>query len=236
MNGAIMKIKILNFTLPAMFVAIAGLAGCQEPIRGVYLASPDAMAKVCRVAFIQLAQEPHDPPVSRSMTWALFREVQKRKIFHLDVVMQSDPMLRELPLDRTQQFTTEELAEFQKALGCDAVLVGKVTKFQTYPAMQVGLYLRMIDLRSGVLLWAVEQVWDARDKDVEDRVKGFYDRRLRDEYGDPIYWELALRSQQAFEKFVSCEVAESLPMAGESPSTFANIRNGLNYLYRKTLK
>jgi hypothetical protein len=49
----------------------------------------------------------------------------------------------------------------QEKLGCDGVLFSELTRFAAYPPLVVGWNLRLVDLRSGEILWAADEVFDA---------------------------------------------------------------------------
>jgi hypothetical protein len=47
-------------------------------------------------------------------------------------------------------------------LGCDAVLFPELTQFRAYPPVVVGWNLKLVETRSGQVLWAADEVFDAR--------------------------------------------------------------------------
>ena len=53
------------------------------------------------------------------------------------------------------------LVILQEKLGCDAVLFAELTHFQAYPPLAVGWNLKLVEVRSGQLLWAADEVFDA---------------------------------------------------------------------------
>jgi hypothetical protein len=202
----------------AVVVLAAGmLAGCyrpvEEPVESVnfFLRSPRDVRRVGRVVFVELAPEPTCPPeVAAEMTLAVYKAIQRKSLFHVDLVRRSDPVCQELPIDRVEAFTVDELAKIREKLQCGAVLFGRVSHFKPFPAMQVGLYLKLMDLRGARALWAVDHVWDTTGEGAERRIRRYFDREIRSGY-EPLGWELVLKSPRAFERFVAYEVAETLP-------------------------
>ena len=83
------------------------------------------------------------------------------------------------------------------------------TEFGPYPHMTIGLRLKLLDLRDGQLLWALEQVWDSADKTTESHIKDYFLSQKRTGYA-PLHEQLATVSSLEFIKFVSYEVAETL--------------------------
>ena len=97
----------------------------------------------------------------------------------------------------------------RKNLKADAVLVGEVTQYYPYPRLAIGLRLKLIDLRDGTLIWAIEQFWDSTDKQVENRAEDFFKTQIRSGF-DPIEYRMALVSPHMFLKFVAWEVGQTL--------------------------
>ena len=196
--------------------AAACLTGCWVPPPpdekiGFFLGSRQDLRRTKRVVFVELTPFGTCPPqIAWDMTETLGHALQRRGLFRVDVVRRTDPMCRDLPLDRVEAFSIEDLAQIRKALGCDAVLLGNVSRFQPYPRMQLALYLRMIDLRHGKLLWGVDHTWDSTAVGTERRIRRYFHDEVREGY-DPLGWELILKSPRAFEKFVAHEAAGTLP-------------------------
>jgi len=187
------------------------LAGCAKPPRiGHYLDSPQSLWRIRRVVFVELSAPDGYPRVAEETTDALFRALQEKQLFHLDVIDRTDPACQDLPLESRQAFTLAQLSAMRKSLGCDAILFGSVTGFQAYPRMRLGLYVRLLDLKDGKLVWAVDHHWDTTDKATERRIRRHFTSEMRSGY-NPVRWRLGLLSPKLFQNFVADEVADTLP-------------------------
>ncbi len=200
-----------------ILIAVAILAplltGCSQPPPTTQIncfVRPAELAKVQRVVFIELFDEAQSPEIARDTSESLFRAINGRNLCHVELVKGMDPRCAVLPANRFGPYTLPEIAEMHKALGVDALLIGKVNTFQPYPRMQIGLYLRMVDLKDGQTIWGVDHVWDAREKKTEHRIKEFFEHHLSDGY-EPVDWGVGTISPSLFEKFVAHEVAQTLP-------------------------
>jgi len=220
------------------------LSGCRlfyrtaVPSADYYYLNPDkGLCTVGRVAIVELENGSSFPQISTDVTEALFHALQKKQLFGLTVVRQSDPVWRSLQLDLSSgltpilqrdakwqplqtrnrasaclagsTFTLEQLLAIREALKCNAVLIGTITDFKPYPHMVIGLRLRLIDLRDGQLLWALEQIWDSADKTTEYRIKSYFQSQMRSGFA-PLREQLVAISSLKFIKFVTYEVAETL--------------------------
>jgi TolB-like protein len=161
---------------------------------------------------LPLANESDHPGTETGLSEELFRAVQRCRLFHVRPVDPESPAAAALPPVGSAPLTLGDLLRLRQALGTDAVLAGTVTRWQPYPRMQTGLYLRLVDLRSGQVLWAVDHVWDATDEHTQRRLQRFFACRMGDG-NDPFGWELGTVSPRTFQKFVAHEVAETLPPA-----------------------
>lgn len=178
-----------------------------------YLNAEKDLSTIGRVSLIELNNDnPAFPQISGDATDALSLAFQKKQLFGLTVIRQDDPIWRSLQLDVNENYTLEQLSAIRKSLKSDAVIIGKVITFNPYPQMTIGLRLKLIDLNSGQMLWAIEQVWDTTDKNVEERIKGYYE----DKGITSIFTEGALQekigtiSSLKFIKFVADETAGTL--------------------------
>ncbi len=202
-----------RWRVSAIALAAGLLAGCgPEPASrlGYYVAPRRDLVALRRVVLLPLANETDEPGAELGLSEELFRAVQGSRLFHVRAAPADGPVAAALPAAGSGPFTLQDLARFRRALGADAVLAGALTRWQPYPRMQTGLTLRLVDLRDGRVLWAVDHVWDATDEGTQRRIRRFFER-IMGTGTDPFGWELGTVSPRAFQKFVAHEVIETLP-------------------------
>ena len=204
------------------------LSACQfqrvsEPLPEYYYLNQDKdLSTVGRTALVELDNKSSYPQISTDVTETLFQALQKKQPFGLAVVHRNNPAWRSLQLDlnspyQTQNsalavpptYTLEQLTAIRKTLKCDAVLIGTISQFKPYPHMAIGLRLKLVDLRDGQLLWALEQIWDNSDKTTEYRIKNYFQYQKRSGFA-PLREQLVTVSPLEFIKFVAYEVAETI--------------------------
>lgn len=147
--------------------------------------------------------------MSADVTGSLFRALQKRQVFGLTVVGRDDPSWRSLQLEVDTAYGLDQILAIHETIKCDAILLGTITEFRPYPHMTVGLRLKLLDVRDGQLLWALEQVWDGADKATEQRAKSHF-MAPKGSGVAPLQEQLATVSPLEFIRFVSYEVAATL--------------------------
>jgi len=209
------KVRSLFSVFCSLFSVCGLLCGCQREnacIRkadGFYLNPARNLCTVGRVAIVQLGNDSSYPEISADLTEALFVALQNKQVFGLTVVSQQDPAWRGLQLDLDSAYSLEQLSAIHRTLKCDAILVGAVTEYRPYPHLTVGLRMKLIDVKTGDLLWALEQVWDASGKATECRIKEYFQRHLRSGSAS-LREQLVTISSLEFVRFVAYEVAETL--------------------------
>lgn len=67
----------------------------------------------------------------------------------------------------------ELLRAARDTLGCDALLFAELTQFHAYPPLTVGWKFKLADTRSGQILWAADEVFDARQPSVETGARSY---------------------------------------------------------------
>jgi hypothetical protein len=191
------------------------LFGCQfyrapMPVAGYYYLNPDkSLSDIGRVALVELNNKSSYPEVGSDVTRAIFEAVQKKQVFGLTVVRQNDQAWRNLQVDLDSTYNLEQLSEAYKTLKCSAVLTGTITEYQPYPHLILGLRLKLVDLKDGQLIWALEQVWDSTDKTTGYRISNYVNGQIRSG-SMPLREQLVGVSPLRFISFVAYEVAQTL--------------------------
>jgi hypothetical protein len=192
-------------------------AGCSLPTSVVhpsgyfYLDKTADFSSVGKIAVLELGNDNvSGPELGKILTQTLADNLGKKHLFSIRTIYQTDVEWKGLNLDKAQTFSTRDMVEIRKQLNVDAILVGTVTRYHSYPQLLTALRLKLLDLRDGRLLWAIEDVWDSTDKNIEIRVKRFFDSQMRTGY-QPMNWQFVINSPMAFHKFVMYEVVSTLP-------------------------
>ena len=174
-----------------------------------YLNPHKKLTTIGRVAIVELENDSSYPQISADITGSLFRALQKRQVFGLTIIRRDDPSWRSLQLDGDSTYSLEQILAIREALKCDGVLLGTVTEFRPHPHMAVGLRLKLLDMRDGQLLWALEQVWDSADRTTKQQTRDYFKAEKGSGF-EPLNEQLVSVSPIEFLKFVSYEVGSTL--------------------------
>jgi hypothetical protein len=181
----------------------------------VFQAAPNLPAGLRRVAVLPIAWEGAQSDLSEGcemFTPILSAELVNSRKFEVISVMPEDLRRRTGRLSWTgaEILPADFLDSMQRVYGCDAVLFCQLSTFRAYAPLAVGWRMKLVDVRTGQILWAVDNVFDA-----EDGVTLNEARRensggpwfLRDQSGD---WKLA-NSPRQFGRFALCQTLSTLP-------------------------
>ena len=167
------------------------------------------LSTIRTVCLVELHNNATYPQISGDVTDSLYQTLQKKQLFSLSLLRQTDTAWKTLEIQPGSPYTLEQLLAARKMLGVDAALVGTVTSYTPYPHMAMGLQLKLIDLRDGQVVWAVEQIWDTADKATEERIKKYFEKQLRSGFS-PLGEQLAAISSINFIRFVTYDATETL--------------------------
>ena len=200
------------FILVLLSISLSGcnFGGAPVPKGDYYYSNPDkSLSTVGRVTIIELENDSSYPQISGDITESLYQALQKKQIFGLTVIHRNDPSWRSLQLNGNSTYSLDQISAMYNTLKCDGVLTGTITEFRPYPHMAIGLRLKLLDLRDGELIWALEQIWDIADKKTESRIQRYFKAQKSSGFTS-LYQQLLDVSPLEFIKFVSYEVAETL--------------------------
>jgi hypothetical protein len=209
-------VKNFNKTITATMLCLGLVVPCgcvlkpSPPSKPAVEALTRPLAGINRVVFVGLAERNSYPGIAKDMTTALSHAVQARGLFGLDVIHRQDPICEDVSMLDRNGFTIQQITEMRQTFKCDGILLGSINDFVPHPQMKLGVRLRMVDLKRGRILWAVDHVWDTTDKAVENRIQRFFSEQMRSGY-EPMDWQIAMISPRVFEKFIAYELAETLP-------------------------
>jgi len=192
-------------------------AGCnvvqpkaQTPYGHYYLDGHGNFSSVDRVVLLELENQSTRLELAGQLTQAMADGLGKKHIFSIRTISHTDPLWSRLNLDELAACSDEKLELIGQELNVDAVVFGTIKRYRSYPHLLMALHLKMMDVRQGRLLWAMEQVWDSTDKQVELRMKEYFNKEIRTGY-QPLDWKIMVTSPRAFNKFVVYEIGQTLP-------------------------
>lgn len=142
-----------------------------DPSDNVFSLSPHLAADVRRVAVLPLVSEGSSSERVQgceTLGPILLAELVKTGRFEVVAVT---PKHLQFQTGRSGWTGAEKLPvdffdSLQRGSGCDAVLFCELTDYHAYPPLAVGWRLKLVDVRTHQILWAVDKLFDADLPDV----------------------------------------------------------------------
>lgn len=168
-----------------------------------------------RVAVLPIAAETADndlPEGCAALTPILWDQLVKAKKF--EVVAVDANRLRFGTGARgwtgTETLPPELLGFLRREYGCDGILFTELTAYRAYAPMAVGWRLKLVDARSGQVIWAADELFDARRSNVAYGAQRFADPGMIWPFVQGENW-LAVNSPAQFGRYSAAALLNTLP-------------------------
>ena len=181
----------------------------------IFAAPGKLSAKIMRVAVLPLAPANAAgdlPEGCTALTPVVWDQVVKSKRFEAVTV---NPDRLRAATGRTAWTGGEVLpADFYEFLrreyGCDAVLFGEITAYRAYAPLAVGWRFKLVDVHTGAILWAADEMFDAADKNVAKAAQRFEHPKPRFTLVESGDWAV-LNSPRRFGSYSAAALLKTLP-------------------------
>jgi hypothetical protein len=110
----------------------------------------------------------------------------------------------------TETLPADFLAYLRREYGCDGVLFAEVTAYRAYAPLAVGWRLKLVDVHSGQIIWAAEDLFDAAQPAVYRAAQRFAGSRSFWPFGREENW-LAANSPRQFGRYAAAALLDTLP-------------------------
>jgi len=211
------------------FFAISGsFVGCQfSPLQtslfqrdfrpdNVYAYPPKLSLELQRVAVLPLAAEITSsdlPEGCEALSPILLEQLMKTKKFEAVAVAADQLRSRtgRAAWTGTENLPANFFAFLRREYGCDAVLFAELTTYHAYAPLAVGWRLKLVDTRTGQIIWAAEEQFDAARPAVAQAARQFAQHQpFFQMAGDEKNW-VALNSPRQFGRYSAAALLETLP-------------------------
>ena len=161
-----------------LFAMYAAVSGCQSaPPQtswlqrsyrpdNVFVYPPKLSLNLQRVAVLPIATETTGsdlPEGCAVLTPVLWEQLVKTKKFEVVAVDAAKLRSRtgQANWTGTETLPADFLAFLRREYGCDGVLFIELTAYRAYAPLAVGWRLKLVDVRSGQIVWATDELFDA---------------------------------------------------------------------------
>lgn len=113
-------------------------------------------------------------------------------------------------LGSTEALPADLLEKVKKTSGSDAVLFTDVTSYSPYPPLSIGLRMKLVDLATGSIVWAADNIFSASDPIVANSARHFA-LKLGSDRGPADMSHTILQNPSRFSAYAASATFESLP-------------------------
>jgi hypothetical protein len=152
-----------------------------SPAQNTFVSSSELPVDLRRVVILPLASDTFNSPLSdgcQMLGPVLQAELIKTGKFE---VVSADPETLRNCTGRLSWTGEEALPpnffdSLKQFYGCDAVLFCELTTFRASPPLAIGWRLKLADVKSGKIIWAADEIYDANDSNVRKAAQ-LYEKR-----------------------------------------------------------
>ncbi len=165
-----------------------------------------------RTAMLPLYYEPYEGEFLHNMDKIFTSELSKTGRFEVVSVNreQLDTQFTERQLSSVGELPADFLDSIRLQYGANAVLLTDLTHYNPYKPISIGVRCKLVELKSGRILWAFDHVFDAGNRSVSVAARRYNLANNRNTYPLDNAGSV-LQSPNRFSKFVAYEVFRSLP-------------------------
>jgi len=202
------------------------IAGCQsapphagllhsDRAENVFAYPPKLSLDLRRVALLPLAAEAAGgdlPDGCAALAPVLQEQLIKTQKF--EVVAVDPAILRrgsgQVNWTGTEVLPPDLLAFLKREYGCDGVLFAELTAYRAYAPLAVGWRLKLVDVRSGQIVWAADEVFDAKRPAVSLAAQRFASPGFNLPFLRQENW-VAVNSPRQFGGYTAATLLDTLP-------------------------
>ena len=213
---------------PAGLLALgAAIAGCQSAPPhasllqrvyrpdNVFVYPPKLSLNLQRVAVLPITAETTGsdlPEGCETLTPVLWEQLVKTKKFEV-VAVDAATLRRRTGLVNwtgAENLPPDFFAFLRREYGCDGVLFAELTTYHAYAPLAVGWRLKLVDARTGQIVWSADELFDATRREVSRAAQQFERPRSRLPFPREENW-VAINSPRQFGRYSAAALLETLP-------------------------
>jgi len=193
----------------------AGLSRREHRPENVFAYPAKLSLDLRRVAVLPLAAETANrdlPSGCAALAPVLWEELVKTRKF--EVVTVDAATLRrgtgQTAWTGTETLPADFLTYLRREYGCDGVLFAELTAYRAYAPLAVGWRLKLVDVRSGQIIWAADELFDAAQPAVYRAAQRFAGPQSLWPFGREENWAAA-NSPRQFGRYATAALLDTLP-------------------------
>ncbi|MCH6255873.1 hypothetical protein MLD52_04895 [Puniceicoccaceae bacterium K14] len=191
-----------------------GLLGRKTPMREVTNVHVTQLPKhLRRVAILPFHPGNYEHIDFSVMERNFMMELGKRNLFEI-VEVEADEMMAEFEeesFSSIESLPAELLSKLHQIYAIDGILLTDISYYRPYQPVGIGVRLKLLDGRTGEIVWAVDEIFDSSSPTVENSVKTYYLSESLIQY--PLNaTDTVIQSPARFSKYVAHSVFNTISL------------------------
>ncbi|MBN1521962.1 MAG: hypothetical protein JW928_05450 [Candidatus Aureabacteria bacterium] len=150
----------------------------------------------------------------------MLMQIRKAKIFDIvpyETVLSPDEraVIDALDIEGKGSYDADSLLKIAQNVNVQGILLCSITQYNPNQPLVFGMKLSLIQIRSGRIVWAVDEVFDAARDDVKNLARFHYYNSYDTSNNPSLRWELLLSSMNEFMKFTIAEIVKTYSLTSE---------------------
>jgi len=163
-----------------------------------------------RVMLAPIKNESTHTDVAKTLEPIFIREYVKLNKFEIiPTPSEIEEELSSFNVREKGTFYALHLYDIGKRYNVDAIIFTSITAYSPYEPCVIGVNAQMISTYSGIVAWALNEIYDGNQRSVENLAKVFYFEKLR--FAHPLYdWTIMMSSIRYFAQMVAYDVSQTM--------------------------
>jgi hypothetical protein len=192
-------------------------SGCgrTEPVTFAHWVAPE-IEEVRRIVLVPF-QTPGTSDKAEIVGRQLGAALRQQGRFEVMMLLASDaPALSAPGSWESNRIDPSVLRDLSSRYNCDAVLIGRIDRWQPYDPVAIGLQIHLVHAGSGAVVWSVGGDFDSRTQSIQDALATWWDNTHGSGQASISGWRAALSSPRLYATWLS-EALVTSASYGEAP-------------------
>lgn len=149
-----------------------------------------------------------------SIDEAFLRQLRRSKKF--DVIPYGQVLNEEqkafidsMDIDRSGSYDADKLFDIGRDVNAQGILFTAVSQYDPKKPLAFGCRINLIHIRRGIIVWAVDEVFDAKRDDIKNLARAYYYDVYNTAQNPSLRWEVLVTSMNEFVEFYFYEVIKT---------------------------
>ena len=199
--------RLIFVTLLAISTTACGRS---EPLSFAQWVAPE-LEQVRRIVVVPF-QTPDASDKAQIVARNLGAHLRRQGTFEVMLLKPGDvPQLSNDGAWDSNRIAPASLRALSATYNCDAVLIGRIDRWQPYDPVAIGLQVHLIEVGTGNVVWSVGGDFDSRNQNVQDAIEIWWQSTGGQAQASVSGWRVTLSSPSIFSDWLAAALVSAIP-------------------------